>query len=517
MDFGPSPEPRESRPEVAAAASATFDFLVVGSGLAGIYVALRLADRGRVLLVTKARLDVSNSAWAQGGIAAALDAEDAPALHGEDTLRAGRGLCKQSAVELLVQDAPARIAELMELGVPFDLGPDGRLLLGREGGHLRRRIVHAHGAATGYAVVEALLPHLVEHPGVTVWEGARAVGLLVDGPCCHGARVQGPDGLVDVRAVATVLATGGSGGLYVRTTNPATATGDGIALAYAAGATVADMEFVQFHPTAFALGQPAFLLSEALRGEGAQLWNSRGERFMPRYDPAADLAPRDVVARAVMAEMDATGADHVDLRLDAVPTDALSPFAPLFDSLRARGVDPMAAPIPVAPAAHFCMGGVVVDLDGATSVRGLFACGEVACTGVHGANRLGSNSLLECLVFGHRAAHAAAGMEPVRCAAAVPAVLPTLGAPERAALGERLARQAGIVRRADGLADARRGIEAMPPSMEGLVASLIVRGAEVRRESRGGHFRADYPVEADTWLGHLVARRGQPLHLESWS
>ncbi len=517
MDLGPSPEPRVAPLGAAAGESVDFDFLVLGSGLAGIYVALRLADRGRVLVVTKARLGISSSAWAQGGIAAALDADDAPALHGEDTLRAGRGLCKASAVEVLVQDAPARIAELIELGVPFDLGPDGRLLLGREGGHVRRRIVHAHGAATGQAVVEALLPHLLDRPTVTVWEGARAVGLLSDGHCCHGARVATADGVVDVRARATVLATGGSGALYARTTNPPTTTGDGVALAYLAGAAVADMEFVQFHPTAFALGQPAFLLSEALRGEGAQLWNVRGERFMPRYDPAAELAPRDVVARAVMAEMEATGADHVELRLDAVPPEALAPFAPLVEALREKGLDPLQEPVPVAPAAHFCMGGVVVDLDGATEVRGLFACGEVACTGVHGANRLGSNSLLECLVFGHRAAQAAALVEPARCEPPAPVVLPSLGDEDRAVLGERLARQVGIVRQAEGLAAARRSIQALPPSLETLVAEMIVRGAEERRESRGGHYRSDYPAEDDAWLGHLVARRGAALRLETWS
>jgi L-aspartate oxidase len=518
LDLGPSPDPAGTGDAVPPAReTATFDFVVVGSGLAGIYTALRLADRGGVLVVTKTQLRVSNSAWAQGGIAAALDQDDAPALHAEDTLRAGRGLCRRSAVEVLVQDAPARIAELMELGVPFDLGPDGRLLLGQEGGHGRRRIVHARGAATGEAVVAALLPHLVGHPAVTVWEGARVVGLLVDGEACHGVRVVTDRGAVDVLARATVLATGGCAGLYARTTNPPSTTGDGIALAYLAGAAVADMEFVQFHPTAFALGEPAFLLSEALRGEGAQLWNSRGERFMAKYDPAGELAPRDVVARAITAEMEATGSDHVFLRLDAVPPEALAHFSGLFESLRARGFDPTAAPIPVAPAAHYCMGGVAVDLDGATSIRRLYACGEVSCTGVHGANRLASNSLLECLVYGHRAADAAADEGPRPVGVPTLASLPSLGEAERRDLGACLVRTAGIVRREALLQEGLERVAELPPSLERVVAELILTGALARRESRGSHFRADYPTEDPAYAGHLVMRRGQPVRMEVWT
>lgn len=521
MEVGPSPEVRGAvaASAVTAAQAAAFDFLVVGSGLAGIYTALRLAAHGTVLMATKARVHTSNSAWAQGGIAVALDVDDAPVLHGEDTLRAGRGLCRPAAVDVLVRDGPRRIAELMEWGVPFDRDPDGRPQFGREGGHGRRRIVHANGAATGYAVVAALLPHLLAHPRVTIWEDARATGLLSDGERCFGARVVAPHGETDVRARATILATGGCGGLFARTTNPPTTTGDGIGLAYVAGADVADMEFVQFHPTAFALGKPAFLLSEALRGEGAQLWNARGERFMPRYDAAAELAPRDVVARAITAEMEATGEPHVYLRLDALSPEALGHFTVLFDSLRARGFDPLAAPIPVAPAAHYCMGGVSVGLDSGTSLHRLFACGEVSCTGVHGANRLASNSLLECVVFGYRAAEAALGLDPedARRPVPPPVLVPLLPEGDSEGLRECLVRRVGIVRDAAGLAQADRYLQSLPGSLEGLTAELIVAGAQARTESRGGHFRQDYPHEDPAWSGHLVARRGQPLRLQVWA
>ncbi len=492
------------------------DFLVIGSGLAGIYSALQATRHGECLLITKARLQVSNSAWAQGGIAAALDADDDPAQHVSDTLRAGRGLCKGSAVEVLAREGPSRIEEMLELGVPFVLDEEGRPVLGLEGGHGRRRIVHADGGATGQAVVKALLPRLAAAPGLRVWEGARAAALLVDGSACRGALVEREGGWSRVRARATILATGGACGLYARTTNPPTATGDGIALAYLAGAMVADMEFVQFHPTAFALGRPAFLLSEALRGEGAELWNTAGERFMPRYDAEGELAPRDVVSRAVTAEMAATGADHVQLRLDRVPPAALAHFSQLFDTLRSRGFDPQKQPIPVAPAAHFLMGGVKVDLDGRTSLPGLLACGEVACTGVHGANRLASNSLLECLVFGYRAAVTAADRSPSGAALPDAVPVPYLGPEDRHALGEQMFTDAGIVRDGGRLQSLDAYLDTLPASMERTVAGLITAGARARTESRGAHFRADYPREDDGLRCHFVACAGRPLQAEVW-
>ncbi len=493
------------------------DFLIVGSGLAGLYSALQAARHGRCLLVTKARLGLSNSAWAQGGIAVALDAADDPAFHVEDTLRAGRGLCRPSAVEVLAREGPARVEEMLGLGVPFVLDAAGRPLLGLEGGHGHRRIVHAGGGATGQAVVGHLLPDVEAAPNITTWEDARACALLTSGEECLGALVERGGERVRVRARATILTTGGACGLYARTTNPPTATGDGISLAYLAGAAVADMEFVQFHPTAFALGRPAFLLSEALRGEGAELWNTAGVRFMAAYDPAGELAPRDVVSRAVAAEMAATGADHVELRLDRLPAAAHGHFARLFAGLRERGLDPLVSPIPVAPAAHFLMGGVQVDLDGRTTLPRLFACGEVACTGVHGANRLGSNSLLECLVYGHRAVAAAASLPAPPTRPGEGEALPALSTDLRRALGDRLFADAGLTRDRAGLERLAAYLETLPPSPERTVAEMIARGARTRHESRGAHFRRDYPAE-DPALGcHFVTRRGHATEAEVWA
>ena len=504
-------------PPPAGSETLAVDFLVIGSGLAGIYSALQAARHGRCLLITKARLHLSNSAWAQGGIAVALDADDDPALHVGDTLRAGRGLCKESAVEILAREGPSRVQQLLDLGVPFVLDEAGRPDLGLEGGHGRRRIVHANGGATGQAVVDALLPRVAAEPNILVWEGVRATALLTCDGECLGALCEGEGWRSRVRARATILATGGACGLYARTTNPPTTTGDGIALAYAAGAAVADMEFVQFHPTAFALGRPAFLLSEALRGEGAQLFNTTGERFMRRYDPAEELAPRDVVSRAVVAEMAATGADHVQLRLDHIPAAALSHFSRLFDGLRARGFDPQAQPIPVAPAAHFLMGGVKVDADGRTTLRRLFACGEVSCTGVHGANRLASNSLLECLVFGYRAVAAAAASPANRATLPEATPLESLSPQQRRSLGERMFSEAGIVRDAAALDRLAEHLRTLPASTERIVAELIIAGAIARQESRGSHFRSDYPDEDAALRRHFVAVAGGPTEAEVWS
>lgn len=518
-ETGTLPAPAGAEPEPAASAACeriSVDFLVVGGGLAGLYTALKLAPHGRCLLLSKVALDVSNSAWAQGGIAAALDPDDTPALHVSDTLRAGRGLCKPSAVRLLAGDGPVRIAEMLRLGVPFDLDPDGHPALGLEAGHARRRIVHANGGATGQAVVRALTPHVLAQPQLTAWDDARLVGLDSSDGVCGGALVERRGGRrCLVQARATVLATGGACGLYLRTTNPATTAGDGIALAYLAGAAVADLEFVQFHPTAFAQGQPAFLLSEALRGEGAELWNLRGERFMERYDPAGELAPRDVVARSITEEMARTGTDHVELRLEPMGA-ARDHFARLFDGLRARGVDPFAAPIPVAPAAHYLMGGVVVDLYGRTRLPRLYAVGEAACTGVHGSNRLASNSLLECLVFGHRAAEAAIAEPGLGAPTREPRAVAGLPPELRRQLGAWMFEDAGIVRTAAGLARLSERLAGLPPSTERIVSGLIADNAALRHESRGAHFRLDFPEEDPALARHLVQTRGEPTRAEVW-
>src|SRR5438093_2323251 len=361
------------------------DLLVVGGGVAGFYAALCAANEADVVVLTKGPIKTTASYLAQGGVAAAVGADDDPALHAEDTIAVGRGLSRPSAVSVLTSEAPARVADLADLGVEFDPG------LGLEGGHSRARVVHAGGAATGRQIAHALAERVVDHPRISVLEGDQALALWSTGSRCVGVTTH--NGAIAARA--TLLATGGAAALWERTTNPAGSIGDGIAMAYRAGAAVADLEFVQFHPTA--LAGRSLLLSEALRGAGATLLDPGGRRFTD------ELAPRDIVARAI----DERGTALLDLR--AIDR---RPYAGLMDAIEEAGFDPAREPIPVTPAAHYTMGGIVTDLDGRSEVPGLYAAGECACTGVHGANRLASNSLLECLVFGGRAALASAD-EPV--------------------------------------------------------------------------------------------------------
>ena len=442
-----------------------FDLAVIGSGVAGLYAALSAADEADVVVISKGPLLSSTSYLAQGGVAAAVGADDTPALHAEDTLRAGRGLSRASAVEVLTQEAPARVAHLAELGVSFDEG------LGLEGGHSRRRILHGGGGATGAQIARALAERVYEHPRITVRER---------------------DAVTDLKSVparATLLATGGFAALWERTTNPRGAAGDGITMAYEAGAAVADLEFVQFHPTVLATN--GLLLSEALRGEGALLVDTDGERFTD------ELAPRDVVARAVGAR----GTALLDLR----PVERVR-FPALMDKIEREGFDPGDAPIPVAPAAHYTIGGIITDLDGRTDVPGLYAAGECACTGVHGANRLASNSLLECLVFGRRAARAA--LQGPALSAHVQ-VSETETRRVEPALREAMWREAGLVRDAAGLERLRRAPH--------LLAQLVAESALFRMESRGAHFRADHPNEHEAFAAHVVIRPGQKPVLEQWS
>jgi L-aspartate oxidase len=454
--------------------------IVVGGGVAGLTAALTAAAETDVLLLAKAPVDTSNSWNAQGGVAAAVGEGDSPGLHAADTFRAGRGICRPSAVEVLCEEAPARIADLVGLGVAFDEG------LGREGGHSVRRVVHAGGAETGKAISEVLAARVREHPRIALAEGVRVRQLWsVDGGCIGVVTDKGA-----VPAPATILATGGYAALWERTTNPLGALGEGLVLAYRAGAALADLEFVQFHPTA--LLDDGFLLSEALRGEGAVLLDDDGSRFTD------ELAPRDVVARAI-AERGQAGLDLRGIERERFPG--------LMATLERAGYDPAAEPIPVSPAAHYTVGGIVTDLTGATTVPGLYAAGECAATGVHGANRLASNSLLECLVFGRRAGLAALG-EPVPDVAAVPEP----AEPEPAVTAElkhEMWVDAGVIRSAEGL----EHLLAVPAKLP----RLIGVSALAREESRGGHFRSDFPTEDDAFLGHVVLRPGEEPALEWWT
>ena len=529
-----------------------FDVLVVGSGVAGLSAVVRLAGpgRARVGVVTKGELEQSTTRFAQGGVAAVLPGdEDSTDLHLADTLRAGAGLCDEAAVRVLVDEGPSRVTELIALGAAFDRGPGGELERAREGGHSTARVLHAGGTATGAEVERALVAAAGES-AAAVFEDSFALDLVVESGRCRGVRALLSDGTETVlEAEHVVLAAGGSGQLFAVTTNPTEATGDGVAMALRAGVPVADVEFVQFHPTALHHPlMPRPLLSEALRGHGAVIRDAHGRRFVD------ELAPRDVVSRAIAATLAATGADHVFLDCTGL-SDFARRFPTIDSSLRSVGIDATRDWLPVAPAAHYQCGGVLTDLDGATALPGLWAAGEVACTGVHGANRLASNSLLEGMVFaarvaeavlsGHRSGHTGvldpAAEIPLRplssCTCSeLPRVPPArasgrsherVGAsgtggqrPEvlRAELQDGMGRLAGIVRDAEGLAEAaallrriRRGLAEAPPEpawaeLRNLldVGNALVEAATAREESRGAHTRSDYTETAESLRVRLV-------------
>jgi L-aspartate oxidase len=506
------------------------DYIIVGGGVAGLRAAIGLAPAGRVLVLTKAAPAESNTGYAQGGIAAAFGDDDSPRLHGADTIRAGDGLCDEAAVAVLVENGPRDVRELIDWGAHFDLDADGRPALGREAAHSVRRVLHA-GDATGREIGRALWDRVRTLSAVETVDHALVTEVVVDHGRAAGVRYFDAAGRAhEVRAKATLLATGGAGQVFSDTTNPAVATGDGIALAYHAGARVADLEFVQFHPTALnRAGAPRFLISEALRGEGARLVNARGEPFMRRYHPDGDLAPRDVVARSIVRETEQTGG-LVFLTLADLDAAYVTRRFPTIAAMCAQiGLDLARDPIPVGPAAHYIMGGVDTDDWARTSVAGLFAAGEVACTGLHGANRLASNSLLEGLVFGARAAQAmtaapmAAPMKADRVeTGALGPAAPMMSAPSPQPLTSDqvrslMWRDAGLFRTREGLARAVATLDAAwaaayPATADGFrqrnlvtVARLIARAALRREESRGGHFRADFPARDDTrWKVHVV-------------
>jgi L-aspartate oxidase len=500
------------------------DFLVIGAGVAGLRAAIELAEAGTVLVVAKESLRESSSEYAQGGIAVALSDDDEVELHEQDTLYAGDGLCDPIAVRTLVEEGPAAIQELIEWGAAFDRA-GSKLAFTREGAHSRNRILHAQGDSTGREIARTLYHKASSLPNVTFRSYAATTELLLEDGVA-GAMIWDADARSEfpISARAVLLATGGLGRVFLNTTNPDVATGDGVAMAYRAGAEIGDIEFVQFHPTALAVeGAPRFLLSEALRGEGALLRNTRGERFMERYHPLGELAPRDVVARAIVSEMSRTGAPHVFLDLThRGETFIRQRFPRIYETCLRYGVNIGLDPAPVAPAAHYAMGGVRTDLDGRTNVARLFAAGEAACTGVHGANRLASNSLLEGVVFGIRAGRAMRGAPGTdQGGQPLPNGRGSDSASEPRPLGsgrlladiQRIAwENCGIVRSADGLREAAVQLEALAPQLPEehnmrQVALLIARCALARQESRGAHFRTDYPETREAFARHSVVAR----------
>ena len=513
--------------------SVGYDYIIIGSGIAGLYTAILAREQGTVLLLTKGSIDECNTKYAQGGIAAPVGHSDSPEVHYQDTVAVGAGLCDQVAVRILVEEAADRIADLTRFGVPFDT-VGGEVALALEAAHSLPRVLHAGGDATGQRI-ETILSHMARSLQVRILEYCLATSLIVKEGKAVGVKA------IDLRSKrpaeyeghCTILATGGGGQLFRFTTNPPIATGDGLTLAYQAGAEIIDTEFFQFHPTALRMdGAPPFLISEAVRGEGGIMRNSQGEPFMNNYTPDGDLASRDIVARSVVAEMEKTSSDRVFLDVTHLPSHTvLSRFPSIYAFCSQHGLDITRSLIPVAPAAHYMMGGVRTNVWGETNITGLFAAGETACTGVHGANRLASNSLLEVVVFGKRILGRSREMKDVVTSHSGQASEGVLRVPERQPhwLPSPLSRDAvqglmwekvGIIRSGQGLGDAARQLAAwqdvMPTPSDRTsfeerslvtVGRLMVEAALLREESRGAHYRLDYSRPQPSWQRHIVFRR----------
>ncbi|MBU2536261.1 MAG: L-aspartate oxidase [Chloroflexota bacterium] len=507
-----------------------YDYIIVGSGIAGLYTALLARERGSVLVITKGSVEDCNTRHAQGGIAAAIGRDDSPDLHYKDTIAAGNGLCDEEAVRILVDEAPARIAELINFGVPFDT-LDGRIALTLEAAHSVPRILHAGGDATGEHI-EVTLSQQVRAAKIPVREHNQAMEILVENGSVRGTRVLDClTGSTDIfECQHLILATGGAGQLFKFNTNSDIATGDGIALAFKVGAEIIDMEFFQFHPTALHLpGVMPFLISEAVRGEGGILRNTEGHRFMPNYAPQGDLAPRDVVARSILHEMKKTSSDRVYLDVTHLSPNLITTrFPHIYRFCLDHGLDIIREPVPVAPAAHYMMGGVKTNTWGETNVSGLFATGETACTGVHGANRLASNSMLEVVVFSKRimdktVERAETGSSPtpkrqeVHRKLTESKVVESVPAPDFDSLQQLLWDNVGVIRDGDGLSRAADILAAWQHSLPSptdrpsyelhnlvLTGRLVAEAALLREESRGAHFRSDFPQTSAEWQRHTV-------------
>jgi len=511
------------------------DYIIIGTGLAGLYSSLQASRYGTVTLVCKTGLIESNSYFAQGGIAAAVMPDDSTDIHYEDTIRTGRGLCSEEAVRILVEEGKERIEELLKLGMPFDTNNNKNLAAGLEGGHTKRRVLHAGGDSTGKEIIKFLHKLVVANPHIKVFENIFVYDLIVNNRSAYGAYGFCPASKKNYTFLAqnTIIASGGLAGLYERTTNPPVALGDGIYLAYKHGAELANMEMLQFHPTCFfPKGGSGYLISEAVRGEGAQLLNENKERFMPAIDPMAELAPRDLVSIAIYNQMKKFNTDHVYLNLEPIGAETVKTrFSNIYKEVLKSGIDITKELLPVSPAAHYTIGGIKTDLWGRTNIAHLYAVGEAASNGVHGANRLASNSLLECLVFGTRAVKSTFNavvtrreFHPADRSFSLDETAKLNFEEKKIMIGKLLNDYAGMVRTQEGLSYAAAEIEKIEVGekdefystrlrMMKELGLLITLSALERKETRGVHMREDYPLENEAFKGEIIEQKGNDIKI----